>query len=81
MKLQSNDWKKRRTKEKISKIATASDEAFVLLILENIWDLEQNKRKFGLKVIRKKYSGAEIVISEEDLDACSWSSPTLQWAP
>ena len=38
MKLQSNDWKKRRTKEKISKIATASDEAFVLLILENIWD-------------------------------------------
>ena len=38
MKLRSNDWKKQRTKEKISKIAMASDEAFALLILENIWD-------------------------------------------
>ena len=160
-----NDWKKRRTKEKISEIATASDEAFALLVLENIWDewikvpieewensknkrqeddeeddeeeavgvekasqdlqegarrkgrcragkytkgyiaagkymgwtnegmekyndllkqvkadrakdsefeekyLERNRRKFGSKVIRKKYSGAETVISEEDIDA------------
>ena len=157
-----NDWKKQRTKKKISEIATASDEAFALLVLENIWDewikvpieewensrrikkmmkktrrqwgwrkqvktyrrvqggrgrcrpgkytkgyiaagkymgwtnegmekynyllkqvkadrakdsefeekyLERNRRKFGSKVIRKKYSGAETVISEEDIDA------------
>ena len=158
-----NDWKKRRTKEKISEIATPSDEAFALLVLENIWDawmevpieewekskkkreedegeaeqtddvsqdqrmggrgskkggkcrtgkytkgyvsagrymgwtneglerynqllkqvkadremdcqfeetyLERNKRRFGPKEVRKKYSGTETVISEEDLEA------------
>ena len=31
--------------------------------------LERNKSKFGSKVIRKRYSGTETVISEEDLDA------------
>jgi len=33
-----HDWKQQTKKELISQVATISDEAFALLVLENIWD-------------------------------------------
>ena len=44
--VEKHDWKWQTKKELISQVATISDEAFALLILENIWDEWKDMNEF-----------------------------------
>ena len=44
-----HDWKW-QTKKELSQVATISDEAFALLILENIWDEWKDMNEFFFKM-------------------------------
>ena len=55
-------FKKRKAIEKVSEFASVSDEAFVLLVLENIWEatMEKDMKEWKRdKLLRKNLEGTE----------------------
>jgi len=78
-----HDWKRQTKKELISQVATISDEAFALLVLENIWDEWKNmnvveffSRRKGMEkgTKRKKIGGGRWTSDAKGCGKyCGWN--------